>query len=116
MKKVSLFVLISLLAACSNNSETVTSVPEEGKATVKVMTVTVAAKKVDCVGMTPMRCLVVDGSLFYQHIKNFDFQEGYEYRLEIERAQRYLNSPAPADASVYEYNLLQVLSKKKVSP
>ncbi len=116
MKKVIMFMLMSLLVACSSNPESTMSAPEGGHVGGKVMIVTVAPQKVDCVGVAPMKCLVVDDLFFYSQIKNFDFEEGYEYKLEITRTQPYLNSTIPADVSIYEYHLIKVLSKTKVEP
>ena len=31
-----------------------------------------------------MKCMVVDGGLFYDSIEGFDYEEGYVYRLKIE--------------------------------
>jgi len=42
-----------------------------------------------------MKCLVVDGALFYGNIQGFDFENGYEYKLKIEKAQSYTNDTAP---------------------
>lgn len=109
MKKIITIIFAGLLAACSTNSDQVDSSNESAKN----MVVTVAAEKVDCVGVAPMKCLVVDGSLFYEPIKGFDFKSGYNYQLEIERIQLYTKDTVPADANLYEYRLIKVLSKTK---
>ncbi|HFQ5382921.1 TPA: DUF4377 domain-containing protein [Vibrio vulnificus] len=108
MKKVILAVFVGLLSACSNEA----NLPEDSKSEVKV--VKVGSELVDCVGVVPMKCLVVDGSLFYDSIQGFSFEDGYEYKLEIEKVKFYTEETVPADASLYRYRLLKVLAKEKV--
>ena len=108
-----LFVPFMLFLAGCTVSERETSSDDAVDAK-EVMEVTVAPQKVDCHGVAPMKCLVVDGSLFYNTIQGFDFVEGYEYTLKIKRTQRFTESNAPADASLYEYELLEIQDNKKV--
>ena len=54
-----------------------------------MMTIEIGSKKVDCVGVAPMKRLVVDGKLFYAQITGFDFETGYEYMLLVEKTQRF---------------------------
>lgn len=109
MKKVIIVLCMSLLVACSTNHKS-SETPEQP---VKTMIVVVGPEKVDCVGVAPMKCLVVDGGFFYEPIKGFDFKQGYDYKLEIQRIQLYTESTVPADANLYEYRLIKVLSKTK---
>ena len=76
-----------------------------------VMEVVVGPKLEDCVGSHPMRCMVVDGSLFYSEIEGFDYEEGYEYRLRIEEYDPWGGEEPPQDASAYNYRLIELLSK-----
>ena len=77
--------------------------------TVEILVVTVGPELEDCVGLAPRKCMVVDGQLFYERIEGFDYQEGYDYRLRIERSDAYPGQEPPADASRYRYRLLEVL-------
>ncbi|CAH8239539.1 DUF4377 domain-containing protein [Vibrio aestuarianus] len=108
MKKVILATFIGLLAACSNEANLYVD------STSEIKVVKVGSELVDCVGVGPMKCLVVDGSLFYDGIQGFSFEEGYEYELEIEKAKLYTEETVPADASLYRYSLLKILTKEKV--
>ena len=66
----------------------------------------------DCVGAGPMKCLEVNGELFYETIEGFDFEEGFIYRLEIERYNAWPHGEEPPqDASMYGYRLIEVMSK-----
>ena len=49
------------------------------------MEVTVGPKLLDCVGVGPRKCLDVNGRFFYEGIDAFKHEEGYNYRLKIER-------------------------------
>lgn len=81
-------------------------------ADVEVLEVTVGPEMVDCVGVGPMKCLVVDGELFYDPIDGFEHEEGYTYRLKIERFNQFPeDEEPPQDASLYGYRLLEVISK-----
>ena len=77
----------------------------------EALEVEVGPDLVDCVGVAPMKCMVVDGKFFYDRIEGFDFEEGYDYRLRIERYEAYPGREPPQDASMYGYRLIEVLSK-----
>ncbi|UTZ24070.1 DUF4377 domain-containing protein [Vibrio campbellii] len=79
---------------------------------VNIMTINIAPELVDCVGVAPMKCTVVDGNYFYDQIDGFEFEPGYEYTLQIKRIQRFTPENAPADASLYRYELIEVLEKR----
>ena len=78
-----------------------------------VLEVTVGPEMEDCVGSAPMRCLVVDGELFYDSIEGFEHDEGYEYRLRIERYEAWPGEEPPQDASRYGYRLIEVVGKER---
>ncbi len=79
---------------------------------VKIMEVTVGPDLVDCVGVGPRKCLVVDGKLFYDGIDGFKHDEGCTYRLKIERYDAFPGQKEPPqDASRYGYRLIEVISK-----
>ena len=74
---------------------------------VKMMEVTVGPDLLDCVGVGPRKCLVVDGKLFYDSIDVFKHEEGCTYRLKIERYDAFPGEEEPPqDASRYGYRLI----------
>ena len=68
----------------------------------------------DCVGVAPMRCMVVDGGLFYDEIEGFEHEEGYRYRIRMERYDPWGGEEPPADASSRGYRLVEVVEKARV--
>ena len=79
---------------------------------VMVMEVTVGPKLLDCVGVSPRKCLEVNGSFFYEGIDGFKHEEGYTYRLKIERYDAFPGQKEPPqDTSRYGYRLIEVISK-----
>ena len=78
----------------------------------ETLEVTVGAKLVDCVGVGPMKCMVVDGEFFYDNIDGFHYEEGYVYRLRMEQYDAWPGQKEPPqDASRYGYRLIEVISK-----
>ncbi len=75
-----------------------------------LLTFDIAAEKADCVGVGPMKCLVVNGELFYDSIEGFDFKEGVEYTILVERTAK---ENVPADAGAYAYRRVEVLKSNK---
>ena len=73
--------------------------------------VTVGSELEDCVAVDRMKCLVVNGELFFDTIEGFDYEEGFYYRLRIQREDLYPGEDPPQDMSRYRYRLLEVLSK-----
>lgn len=67
----------------------------------------------DCVGVAPMRCMVVDGELFYDEIEGFEHEEGYRYRIRMERYDPWGGGEPPADASARGYRLVEVVEKAR---
>ena len=78
----------------------------------EIMEITVGPDLVDCVGVAPQKCLVVNGSLFYDSIDSFNYSEGYTWRLKVERYDAWpdLDEP-PQDAGRYGYRIIDVVSK-----
>ena len=80
------------------------------------VTLEVDAHRVACTGEARTRCLRVrvlpDTSWrrFYDPIAGFTFEEGYRWRLEVER--RRVPNP-PADGSSLAYRLVRVISKER---
>lgn len=82
----------------------------------EIMEVTVGPELTDCVGVAPMKCMIVNGELFYDPIDGFDYEAGYEYRLRIERYDPWGGEEPPQDAGRYGYRLIEVIEKAKVAP
>ena len=82
----------------------------------QVQEVTVGPQRMECVGVAPQMCLVVNDELFYDEIDGFDHQPGYAYRLRIERYDRWPGqTEIPQDVGRYRYGLLAVLAKQRVA-
>ena len=99
--------LVTMLAtAC------VSLAPDPAPAERVVLEVTVGPERVECVGVAPMQCLVVDGEFFYDPIEGFEYEEGFVYRIRMERYDAWpdLEEP-PQDASAYGYRLIEVVSQ-----
>jgi|GEM_PF-1950423 len=78
------------------------------------LSVSVGPERVSCTGLVEQKCLVVDGEYFYDPIKGFDNESGYRYELDIARTLQWGTtdpSQIPADAGLYEYELVRVVSK-----
>lgn len=80
-----------------------------------MMEVSVGPELEDCEGSAPMRCMVVDGYLFYDAIDGFEHEAGYRYRIRMERYDRWQGQAPPADASKYGYRLIEVVEKARVA-
>jgi len=84
---------------------------------VRETTFYVGAELVDCVGVAPMKCMLVkenpddEYQFFYSQIEGFTFEPSYTYELRV-RIEPVAN--APADASSLKYTLLEVASKTPV--
>lgn len=98
-------------AAASTQAPTAASAPGG-----MILEVTVGPELVDCVGAAPMRCLMVDGELFYEPIEGFEHEKGYEYRLKMEQYDAWPGQEEPPqDASRYGYRLIEVISKERAA-
>lgn len=119
---VVLIALMAALAAC-DPEPTPTAIPEPTATTAptastpaptpaKVMEVMVGPELLDCVGVGPQKCMEVNGDFFYGSIDGFEHEEGYNYRLKIERYDAFPGEKEPPqDASRYGYRLIEVISK-----
>lgn len=78
----------------------------------------VDSKTVPCTGVVSQECLQVRESsedewvLFYDAIKGFEHEPGYDYTIRV--AETIANDP-PADASLFQWSLIEVLSKTAVN-
>jgi heat shock protein HslJ len=76
----------------------------------------VADTKGDCYGVGRGLCLQIKEkpdepyALFYSGIEGFSYEEGYHYKLEVMRVKR---ERPPADGSVYNYYLINIISKER---
>lgn len=100
-----LFTVSLLLGSCSSSKETEKLI--------------VASKQGDCIGVAPMKCLLIkrDGQVgwefFYNGIEGFKYEPGYEYVLTVEK--RTVENPA-ADQSALRYILVKEESRtQKIS-
>ncbi|MBQ4820006.1 DUF4377 domain-containing protein [Aquimarina sp. MMG016] len=79
-------------------------------------TIYIADHQVDCEGVAPQKCLLFkekqndEWTYFYDTIDGFDYEEGYNYQLEVSIKQ--IENP-PADASSLQYSLVRIISKEK---
>ncbi|MDT3250941.1 DUF4377 domain-containing protein [Serratia sp. root2] len=110
-----LFVALAGLAGCSQEGTSVNQ-PKKNKGDhTEVLLVNSAL--VDCMGVSPMKCMQVRHSIqgqwemFYSQIEGFTFEPGYRYRLKVKVTQA---ENVPADASSLRYTLVEQLEKKKV--
>lgn len=101
----------------SEVESTETAQTTEDVATDITMTWTIAAERVDCVGVGPQRCMRVregDGewTLFYDNIEGLEAVEGTEYSVVVR--QEEVENP-PADGSSTRTILVEVLSQNEVA-
>ena len=68
-------------------------------------------ERVDCFGVFQQKCLVANGHFLYEGIINFDYEEGYEYKLLI---LRYPKIFPMQDESSIKYVRLITLSKQEI--
>jgi hypothetical protein len=75
---------------------------------VDLETFVVGPELIDCTGVGPQQCMVVNGNFFYDQIEGFTFEDGFEYELVVSKTE-ILNPPA--DGSSVAYELIEVVSK-----
>ena len=79
-----------------------------------IVTLYVAPKLVDCVGVVPQKCMLVREkgeqkfTYFYDTIEGFDYEPGYKYKLRVRKTP--IANP-PMDASSIKWTLVKQLSK-----
>ncbi len=117
-----LLTTLSLLSACST-----ASMPG------KRVELRIASQMVDCVGVVPQKCLLVetisegngskensfvnssgdqpDWHYFYQTIEGFEYQPGYEYQISAQVLPESFDQNDVADRSSIRYQLIKVISK-----
>ncbi len=103
-------LLLLALAGCQPVQDTRASANAAREATLYV-----GPELVDCVGVGPMKCMLVkenpdaEYQFFYSQIEGFAFEPGYTYELRV-RIEPVAN--APADAASLKYTLIEVMSKE----
>lgn len=109
MKKVifALFALLWLATGCKTTAE------------LDSQQMIIASEQGDCVGVAPMKCLLVkdaegeNWTFFYNNIEGFNYEPGYEYVLLVKKEN--IQNPL-ADQSSLKYTLVkEVLKVKKTS-
>ncbi len=102
MNKMIVILMTTILSTCSETSEN--------------KTIWINSYKADCVGVAPMKCMLVktekdaDWTNFYQKIDGFEYKPGYKYELEV-KIDTLDRSTLPADASNLRYTLVKEVSK-----
>ena len=110
MKKIILVITllsILVLAGCQKEISTVDPIVDDNEGSLE--TFVIDSELVDCVGVGPMKCMVVNGNNFYDKIEGFEFEPGFEYTLKVSVTEK--SEPIPADSSKYEYTLVEVVEK-----
>jgi heat shock protein HslJ len=103
MNKIIILIMMTILTSCEKKSEN--------------KTIWVNSYKTDCVGVGPMKCMLVKTDKdakwtnFYQKIEGFDYQPGYKYELEVKIDSLDI-SKLPADMSSLRYTLINEISKE----
>lgn len=81
-----------------------------------VQQMTIAARRVPCVGVGSRQCLQVrwdsgePWEIFYDDIEGFAYQPGYEWVLSVEITER---DRTAADESSKRYRLVDVVSRRR---
>lgn len=114
-KAISIIMAVAVTAACIQ-LETAPQSTAPAPDALGIRDVTVGPVEVECQGVGPQMCLVMDDELFYSSIEGFDHEPGYHYRLRIEVYDRWGGQEPPADASAYGYRLIEVLEKTRETP
>lgn len=121
MKKL-LFITFSvmlLMTSCGGSKSKQEIVNEdETSESVEVvsnlLTLTIASEQADCTGVGPQKCFLIkkegeaDWSFWYSGIKDFNYESGYEYVIEV-KVETVAN-PA-ADTSSIVYTFVKEISK-----
>ncbi len=114
---LAVIIMATALAGCMTPSVVPAPAPSVPQAETEgeVVMMFVGPTQADCVGVGPMKCLLVkEGSaegpylMFYNDIKGFDFEEGYHYELRVRKTNV---ENAPADGSSIAFELVELVDK-----
>ena len=106
------FLVFTLLFAAGNCEKTQASDHE-------TRTVYIGSTLEDCMGLAPQKCMMYrespqeEWTFFYDLIKGFEYQEGYQYQLRVKITPVAVPM---ADASSVIYELIEIIAKEKVPP
>jgi hypothetical protein len=106
-----LLLALGVVVACAAHAPSASNRTQDG---VVRVTLEVDAHRVACTGEGRRQCLRVrtlpdtTWRYFYDSIEGFTYEEGYRWRLEVER--RRVPNP-PADGSSLAYRLVRIISK-----
>jgi hypothetical protein len=108
MKRVFFFISILFFFSCSVESDETL-----------IQTLIIASEMRQCDGVGVEQCLLVKESenqanwnYFYDPIAGFTHEDGFEYIIRVNR--EFISENANlSDTSVYEYTLLEILSKEE---
>ncbi len=107
-----LLLFLGISCGVGEGTDATTDGPGGDSRTTAVLEVSVGPELVDCVGVGPRKCLVVDGKFFYDSIEGFDYEPGYRYMIRMERFEAWPDrEEPPQDASKYGYRLIEILEK-----
>ena len=66
----------------------------------------------ECGGQGDMKCMMVNGELFMGVIENFEYMEGYDYILKVEKFDAWTDEEAqPEDIMKFGYRLIEVVRR-----
>ena len=109
MKKIVIFCFAAFLFSCQGNNEE--NIVQE---------FFIASQRQSCSGfLQNQQCLMIklhedeqNWGFLYNPISGFDHEEGFEYKVRVLREYIPENENI-ADSSLYEYTLLEILSKEE---
>jgi len=84
----------------------------------EIKTIFIGPELMDCVGIAPQECMMIKEpqssywTYFYETIKGFEFEPGYQYELKVNVTE--VDNP-PADKSSLNYELVNIISKIQTS-
>ena len=85
------------------------------KQTEEILQFSIGSEYKDCVGVAPMKCLLVNGEYFYDHINGFEYEEGFEYVITVKKSLAFPGEEIPADVSMYKYDFVEMLDKSPIN-
>jgi heat shock protein HslJ len=116
---LTLFAAAAMTGGCGGNDASETGGADYASADAGgTKTLYVAHYLADCVGVGPMKCMLVretpdaEWTMFYDKIQGFEYEPGFDYELRI-RTEDVPNPPA--DASSIRYILVELVSKTPMS-
>ena len=114
---MALLALAGLIISACAQATPAEPAGEQPQDAAEIKTIFVGPLLVDCEGEGPQQCMLVkenpedEYQLFYDQIKGFNFEEGFEYEIEVEVQQ--VENP-PAGASSLQWTLVRTLNKQPV--